>query len=251
MVAGMERYFQIARCYRDEDFRADRQPEFTQLDIEMSFVDQDDVIEVAEDVLKNVWALIGYDLSTPIPRMTYKDAMERYGSEKPDLRFGLELTELTEYFKDTTFRVFQAPYVGAVVMPGGGSQPRRTFDKWQEWAKARGAKGLAYVTIAEDGTLGGPVAKNITESEREGLAAATGAKPGDCIFFAATLRWATAPGRPSTTRSPRPSPSGLTPSTRIRATRWPTRTTSSATATRSAVAPSVSTAVTSRTACST
>ena len=185
MVAGMERYFQIARCYRDEDFRADRQPEFTQLDIEMSFVDQDDVIEVAEDVLKNVWALIGYDLSTPIPRMTYKDAMERYGSDKPDLRFGLELTELTEYFKDTTFRVFQAPYVGAVVMPGGGSQPRRTFDKWQEWAKARGAKGLAYVTIAEDGTLGGPVAKNITESEREGLAAATGAKPGDCIFFAA------------------------------------------------------------------
>ena len=185
MVAGMERYFQIARCYRDEDFRADRQPEFTQLDIEMSFVDQDDVIEVAEDVLKNVWALIGYDLSTPIPRMTYKDAMERYGSDKPDLRFGLELTELTEYFKDTTFRVFQAPYVGAVVMPGGGSQPRRTFDKWQEWAKARGAKGLAYVTIAEDSTLGGPVAKNITEAEREGLAAATGAKPGDCIFFAA------------------------------------------------------------------
>ena len=185
MVAGMERYFQIARCYRDEDFRADRQPEFTQLDIEMSFVDQDDVIEVAEDVLKNVWALIGYDLATPIPRMTYKDAMERFGSDKPDLRFGLELTELTEYFKDTTFRVFQAPYVGAVVMPGGGSQPRRTFDKWQEWAKARGAKGLAYVTIAEDGALGGPVAKNITEAEREGLAAATGANPGDCIFFAA------------------------------------------------------------------
>lgn len=185
MVAGVERYYQFARCYRDEDFRADRQPEFTQLDIEMSFVDQDDVIEVAEDVLKNVWALIGYDLSTPIPRMTYKDAMERYGSDKPDLRFGLELTELTEYFKDTTFRVFQAPYVGAVVMPGGGSQPRRTFDKWQEWAKARGAKGLAYVTIAEDGTLGGPVAKNITEAEREGLAAATGANPGDCIFFAA------------------------------------------------------------------
>ena len=185
MVAGMERYYQIARCYRDEDFRADRQPEFTQLDIEMSFVDQDDVIAVAEDVLRNVWALIGYDLATPIPRMTYKDAMERYGSDKPDLRFGLELTELTDYFKDTPFRVFQAPYVGAVVMPGGGSQPRRTFDKWQEWAKARGAKGLAYVTVAEDGALGGPVAKNISEAEREGLAEATGAKPGDCIFFAA------------------------------------------------------------------
>ncbi|QWW20481.1 aspartate--tRNA ligase [Schaalia sp. 19OD2882] len=185
MVGGMERYFQIARCYRDEDFRADRQPEFTQLDIEMSFVEQDDVIAVAEDVLKNVWALIGVDLPTPLPRITFKDAMEKYGSDKPDLRFGLELVDLTEYFADTPFRVFQAPYVGAVVMPGGGSQPRRTFDKWQEWAKARGAKGLAYVTIGEDGTLGGPVAKNITEVEREGLAAATGAEPGDCIFFGA------------------------------------------------------------------
>ncbi len=185
MVAGMERYFQIARCYRDEDFRADRQPEFTQLDIEMSFVDQDDVIAVAEDVLTKVWALIGYDLATPIPRMTFKDAMERYGSDKPDLRFGLELTDLTDYFANTTFRVFKAPYVGAVVMPGGGSQPRRTFDKWQEWARARGAKGLAYVTLGEDATLGGPVAKNITEAERDGLAEATGAKPGDCIFFGA------------------------------------------------------------------
>ncbi|MHA9726935.1 aspartate--tRNA ligase, partial [Actinotignum timonense] len=185
MVGGMERYYQIARCYRDEDFRADRQPEFTQLDVEMSFVDQDDVIAVAEEVLREIWKLIGYDLSTPIPRMTFKDAMEKYGSDKPDLRFGLELIDLTEYFKDTTFRVFQNPYVGAVVMPGGASQPRRTFDKWQEWAKARGAHGLAYVTIAEDGTLGGPVAKNITDAERAGLAEATGAKPGDCIFFAA------------------------------------------------------------------
>ena len=185
MVAGMERYYQIARCYRDEDFRADRQPEFTQLDVEMSFVEQDDVIAVAEDVLREVWALIGYDLPTPIPRMTYRDAMERYGSDKPDLRFGCELVDLTDYFKDTTFRVFQNPYVGAVVMPGGASQSRRTFDAWQEWAKQRGAKGLAYVTVAEDGTLGGPVAKNITDAEREGLAQAAGAAPGDCIFFAA------------------------------------------------------------------
>ena len=185
MVAGMERYYQIARCYRDEDFRADRQPEFTQLDVEMSFVEQDDVIAVAEDVLREVWALIDYELPTPIARMTYHDAMEKYGSDKPDLRFGCELVDLTDYFKDTTFRVFQNPYVGAVVMPGGASQSRRTFDAWQEWAKQRGAKGLAYVTVAEDGTLGGPVAKNITDAEREGLAQAAGAKPGDCIFFAA------------------------------------------------------------------
>lgn len=185
MVAGMERYYQIARCYRDEDFRADRQPEFTQLDVEMSFATQEDVIAVAEEVLREVWALIGHDLDTPIPHMTYADAMERYGTDKPDLRFGLELVDLTEYFKDTTFRVFQNPYVGAVVMPGGASQSRRTFDAWQDWAKQRGAKGLAYVTVGDDGELGGPVAKNITDAERSGLARAAGAAPGDCIFFAA------------------------------------------------------------------
>ena len=185
MVAGMERYYQIARCYRDEDFRADRQPEFTQLDVEMSFVDQDAVLAVAEDVLVALWDLIGYQIPTPIARMTFKDAMERYGTDKPDLRFGLELTDLTEFFANTTFRVFQAPCVGAVVMPGGGSQSRRTFDAWQEWAKQRGARGLAYVTLGEDGTLGGPVAKNLSEDEVAGLASAVGANPGDCIFFAA------------------------------------------------------------------
>ncbi|EEZ91176.1 aspartate--tRNA ligase [Mobiluncus mulieris 28-1] len=190
MVGGMERYYQLARCYRDEDSRADRQPEFTQLDLEMSFVDQDDVMAVTEDLLKEVWAVIGYDLKTPIPRMPFKEAMDKYGSDKPDLRFGYELVELTEYFSDTPFKIFQAPYVGAVVMPGGAAQPRRTFDKWQEWAKARGAKGLAYVTIAEDGTTAGPVAKNISDTEREGLAEVTGAKPGDCIFFAAGERTA-------------------------------------------------------------
>ena len=188
MVAGMERYYQIARCYRDEDFRADRQPEFTQLDIEMSFVDQDDVIELAEAVLAEVWRTIGVELPLPLPRMTYHEAMDTYGSDKPDLRFGLPLTELTEFFADTAFRVFQAPYVGAVVMPGGASQPRRTFDAWQEWAKQRGAKGLAYVTVGEDGELGGPVAKNITDAERAGLADRAGARPGDCIFFAAGAR---------------------------------------------------------------
>lgn len=185
MVAGMERYYQIARCYRDEDFRADRQPEFTQLDIEMSFVNQEDVIEVGEAVIAAVWALKGHKLATPFPRLTYAEAMDSYGSDKPDLRFDLRLTELTDFFADTTFRVFQAPYVGAVVMPGGASQPRRTFDAWQEWAKQRGAKGLAYVTVSEDGELGGPVAKNITDAERAGLADRVGANPGDCVFFAA------------------------------------------------------------------
>ncbi|WP_296667929.1 aspartate--tRNA ligase [Demequina sp.] len=185
MVAGMERYYQIARCYRDEDFRADRQPEFTQLDIEMSFVEQDDVIAVGEELVKELWALIGYEVPLPIPRLTYADAMARFGTDKPDLRFGLELTELTEYFGETPFRVFQADYVGAVVMPGGASQPRKTLDAWQDWAKQRGAKGLAYVLVQEDGTLGGPVAKNLSETELAGLAEAVGANPGDCIFFAA------------------------------------------------------------------
>ena len=185
MVAGFERYYQIARCYRDEDFRADRQPEFTQLDVEMSFVDQDDVIALAEEVLVALWRLVGYEISTPIPRMTYADAMARYGTDKPDLRFGLELTDCTEYFSGTGFRVFQADYVGAVVMPGGASQPRRQLDAWQEWAKQRGSKGLAYVTIGEDGDLGGPVAKNLSGDEHAGLASHVGAAPGDCVFFAA------------------------------------------------------------------
>jgi aspartyl-tRNA synthetase len=185
MVAGMERYYQIARCYRDEDFRADRQPEFTQLDMEMSFVDAEDIIAISEEILTALWALIGYRVPTPIPRISYADAMRRFGSDKPDMRFGLELVECTEFFSDTTFRVFQAPYVGAVVMPGGASQPRRTLDGWQEWAKQRGHRGLAYVLVGDDGTLGGPVAKNLSDAERDGLAAHVGAKPGDCIFFSA------------------------------------------------------------------
>jgi aspartyl-tRNA synthetase len=185
MVAGMERYFQIARCYRDEDFRADRQPEFTQLDVEMSFVDQEDVIDLAEKILVAVWATAGHEIVTPIPRITYEESMRRYGSDKPDLRFDLEITEMTEFFAETPFRVFQSPYVGAIVMSGGASQPRRTLDAWQEWAKQRGAKGLAYVLVQEDGTLTGPVSKNISEQEKAGLAQKVGARPGDCVFFAA------------------------------------------------------------------
>ncbi|MBX6382258.1 MAG: aspartate--tRNA ligase [Microbispora sp.] len=186
MVSGLERYYQLARCFRDEDLRADRQPEFTQIDIEMSFVDQDDVIELGEALIGRIWKeIIGYELPTPLPRMTYAEAMARYGSDKPDLRFGVELTDLTDYFAGTSFRVFQAPYVGAVVMPGGASQTRRELDGWQEWARSRGARGLAYVLVQEDGTLGGPVAKNLSETELAGLAAKTGAEPGDAIFFAA------------------------------------------------------------------
>lgn len=186
MVAGMERYYQIARCFRDEDFRADRQPEFTQLDIEMSFVDQDDIIKVTEEIIGNLFKdVLGVDVPRPIPHMTYRDAMERFGSDKPDLRFGLELKDLTAFFSETQFRVFQAPYVGAVVMPGGASSPRRELDAWQEWAKSRGAKGLAYILVSQDGSLGGPVAKNLSESESSGIAAAAGASPGDAIFFAA------------------------------------------------------------------
>ncbi len=185
MVAGMERYFQIARCYRDEDFRADRQPEFTQLDLEMSFVQQDDVLALSEEILTALWALIDVEVPTPLPRMTYAEAMDRFGTDKPDLRMGQELVDCTAYFSETGFRVFQAPYVGAVVMPGGAGQPRKQLDAWQEWAKQRGARGLAYVLVQEDGTLGGPVAKNLSESELAGLAAHVGAASGDCVFFAA------------------------------------------------------------------
>ena len=189
MVAGMERYYQIARCFRDEDFRADRQPEFTQLDIEMSFIDQADILAVAEKLLVKIWReAVGYEIKTPIRHMTYADAMKNYGSDKPDLRFDLQLVEQTQFFAKTESRVFQAPYVGSVVMPGGATSPRRELDAWQDWAKARGAKGLAYILVNEDGTLGGPVSKNISQEEQDGIVQSAGAKPGDAIFFAAGER---------------------------------------------------------------
>ena len=189
MVAGMERYYQIARCFRDEDFRADRQPEFTQLDIEMSFVDQSDVIAIAEKILKEVFKrTLEIDISLPIAHMTYHEALRRFGSDKPDLRFGNELVDVTDFFKETSFRVFQAEFVGAVVMPKGAASPRRELDAWQDWAKARGAKGLAYILVGEDGTLGGPVAKNLSEKESQEIASFVGAKNGDAIFFAAGER---------------------------------------------------------------
>ena len=188
MVGGMERYFQLVRCFRDEDFRADRQPEFTQVDLEMSFVTRADVVEVAEDLIERLWAEIaGFQVQRPIPHMTYAEAMARYGSDKPDLRFGQELVDLTEYFSQSEFRVFQALHVGGVVMPGGAAQTRRELDGWQEWAKSRGARGLAYVLIGPDGEVSdaGPVARHLSESERSGLPAAVGAAAGDAVFFAA------------------------------------------------------------------
>ena len=186
MVAGMERYYQIARCFRDEDFRADRQPEFTQLDIEMSFVDQSDVLAVAEKILKEVFKrTLDIDIALPITHMTYHEALRRFGSDKPDLRFGNELVDVTDFFKETSFRVFQTEFVGAVVMPNGAASPRRELDAWQDWAKARGAKGLAYILVGEDGSLGGPVAKNLSERESKEIASFVGAKNGDAIFFAA------------------------------------------------------------------
>lgn len=188
MVSGFEKYYQLARCYRDEDFRADRQPEFTQLDIEMSFVSQEDVMTMAEKVIANVWKSAGYEVSLPLPRISWTDAMNKYGSDKPDLRFGNQIIELTDYFKNTPFRVFQNPYVGAVVYKGGASLPRRQFDAWQEWAKQRGAKGLAYVQFGDDGTLKGPVAKNLSDEERNGLQEAVHADNGDAVFFAAGRR---------------------------------------------------------------
>ncbi len=186
MVGGLERYYQLARCFRDEDFRKDRQPEFTQIDLEMSFVTREDVIRVGEAIVSTLWREVtGYEVPLPLPRMTYADAMSRFGSDKPDLRFGVELIDLTSYFAGTEFRVFQAPYVGAVVMPGGAAQTRRELDAWQDWAKARGARGLAYALIAADGSISGPVGKNISDSERQGLAQSVNASPGDCVFFAA------------------------------------------------------------------
>jgi len=188
MVSGLERYYQLVRCFRDEDFRADRQPEFTQVDIEMSFVTRADVVEVAEDLVQRLWREIaGYELARPVPQLTYADAMARFGSDKPDLRFGCELTDLTRYFAGSGFRVFQAQHVGAVVMPGGAGQSRKELDGWQDWAKSRGARGLAYVLIGADGSVSdaGPVARHLSQDERSGLPAATGSGPGDCVFFAA------------------------------------------------------------------
>ncbi|MDQ1724458.1 MAG: aspartyl-tRNA synthetase [Frankiaceae bacterium] len=186
MVAGLERYYQIARCFRDEDARADRTPEFTQLDIEMSFLDEEDIYALAEDVVGALWqSILGVDLPRPFPRMTYAEAMQRFGSDRPDTRFAIELVELADVFAASEFRVFQADYVGAVVYPGGAELTRKELDGWQEWARSRGAKGLAYLLVDPDGTTRGGVAKNLSEQEIAAVLARSGASAGDAVFFAA------------------------------------------------------------------
>jgi aspartyl-tRNA synthetase len=188
MVGGLERYYQIARCFRDEDFRADRTAEFTQLDIEMSFLDEEDIFALTEELVSTLWReVLEVELPTPFPRMTYWEAMWRYGSDKPDLRCDLELVDLTELMAETEFRVFQADHVGAVVVPGGASYSRRELDEWQEWAKSRGGKGIAWLLIPEDGEPKGSITK--LEPERlEAIPAAAGAQAGDAILFAAGPR---------------------------------------------------------------
>ena len=191
MCSGYDRYFQIARCYRDEDLRADRQPEFTQIDMELSFVDVDEVLDVNERLLKKLFKEIcNYDLELPIPRMTWQEAMDRFGSDKPDLRFGMELKDVSDVVKGCEFAVFKNALenggsVRGINAEGQGHMPRKKIDALVEYAKGFGAKGLAYVAINEDGTLKSSFAKFMTEEEMSALVAAMGGKPGDLLLFAA------------------------------------------------------------------
>lgn len=191
MCSGYDRYFQLARCYRDEDLRADRQPEFTQIDMELSFVDVDDVLEVNERLLKKLFQEIcNFEVQLPIQRMTWKEAMDRFGSDKPDLRFGMELKDVSQVVKSCGFAVFQGALeaggsVRGINAKGQGAMPRKKIDALVEYAKGFGAKGLAYAAIQEDGTVKSSFAKFMTEEEMDALAAAMDGKPGDLLLFAA------------------------------------------------------------------
>lgn len=191
MCSGYDRYFQLARCYRDEDLRADRQPEFTQIDMEMSFVDVDDVIDVNERLLHKLFKeLLNVEIPQPIPRMTWQEAMDRYGSDKPDIRFGMELKDVSEVVKDCEFVVFKGALenggtVRGINAEGQGGMPRKKIDALVSFAKDYGAKGLAYAAIQEDGTLKSSFAKFMTEEQMAALVAAMDGKPGDLLLFAA------------------------------------------------------------------
>jgi aspartyl-tRNA synthetase len=191
MVAGIERYYQIARCFRDENLRADRQPEFSQLDLELSFGDEEDIYALMEEMFAEIWdEVLDEHLQTPFPRMTYAEAMRRFGSDKPDLRFGMELADLGDVFADTEVGVFKGVLesggsVVAVTLPQGGELTRREFDEWVEWAKRRGARGLAWAVVEDDGSLRSPLAKFMSDTEVSDLLKTTEAEPGDAIFFGA------------------------------------------------------------------
>ena len=186
MCSGYDRYFQLARCYRDEDLRADRQPEFTQIDMELSFVDVDDVIDVNERLLHKLFKeILGVEVPLPIQRMTWQEAMDRFGSDKPDLRFGMELKNVSDVVKDCEFVVFKNALENGINAEGQGHMPRKKIDALVEFAKGYGAKGLAYVAIQEDGTLKSSFAKFMTDEQMAALVAAMDGKPGDLLLFAA------------------------------------------------------------------
>lgn len=191
MCSGYDRYFQLARCYRDEDLRADRQPEFTQIDMELSFVDVDDVLDVNERLLKKLFKdICDFDVQLPLQRMTWREAMDRFGSDKPDLRFGMELKDVSEVVKGCEFAVFKGALenggsVRGINAEGQGAMPRKKIDALVEYAKGFGAKGLAYLAMQEDGTKKSSFAKFMTEEESEALVKVMGGKPGDLLLFAA------------------------------------------------------------------
>ncbi len=193
MIGGVERYYQIARCFRDEDLRADRQPEFTQVDIEMSFVTQDDILSMMEDVMVEVMAAAGHELPVPLPRMTYRDAMERYGSDRPDTRFGLELSDVSEVFSASEFKVFAGALSGggaikAINAKGAGDWSRGKIDALNQAAIDAGAKGLAWVAFTTEGEVKSPVAKFFTDAEMDALRIALAVEPGDLVCMVADAR---------------------------------------------------------------
>ena len=194
MIGGVERYYQVAKCFRDEDLRADRQPEFTQVDIEMSFVDQDDVMDALEEVLKEAFGKMGVELPTPLRRMQYWDAMDTYGSDKPDTRFGMEIHDVTSIFTGSAFKLFagaantDGQFIKAINAKGAGAWPRAQIDKLAKVAAEFGAKGLAWIAFREDGSVNSPIVKFFTDEEMEALRAEMAVEPGDLVMFAVADR---------------------------------------------------------------
>lgn len=194
MIGGVERYYQVAKCFRDEDLRADRQPEFTQVDIEMSFVEQDDVMSALEDVLRDAFAKMGVELPCPLRRMQYWDAMDTYGTDKPDTRYGMELHDVTDIFTNSSFKLFagaantDGQYVKALNAKGAGTWPRAKIDKLAGVAAEFGAKGLAWIAFREDGSINSPIVKFFTDEEMAALRAEMDTQPGDLVMFAVADR---------------------------------------------------------------